>query len=114
MLTEPEINTLVRRIMRVLQPERVILFGSYAKGTAASASDVDLLVIKETPLPPARRAEDLLPMLQQMLIPVDVHIYTPEEVTELAREPWSFIHSVLQTGRTLYPEGEIPGDRTLR
>jgi len=41
----------VRRIVETLHPEKIILFGSYARGNPTSDSDVDLLVIMETDLP---------------------------------------------------------------
>lgn len=102
MLTPHEIDTLVHRIVARLQPEKVILFGSYAKGTPTAGSDLDLLVIKETALPMGRRADDLQAMLSHALIPVDVHVYTPEEVEEYGQEPLSFLNSVLRSGKTVF------------
>ena len=102
MLTQTEIDTLVRRIVARIQPERVIIFGSYAKGTATSKSDLDIFVIKETDLPMANRADDLKPMLSQTLIPVDVHIYTAKEVEEYGEEPFSLINSILRSGKTVW------------
>ncbi|RYG75564.1 nucleotidyltransferase domain-containing protein [bacterium] len=101
MLTSTEIETLVRRIVARIQPEKMIIFGSYAKGTATSRSDLDILVIKETDLPMANRADDLKPMLSHTLISIDVHIYTPEEVKEYGAEPFSFINSILKSGKTV-------------
>lgn len=102
MLTPNEIDNLVRRIVACIQPQKVVIFGSYAKGTATIKSDLDVLVIKETTLPMANRADDLKPMLSQRLIPVDVHIYTPEEVEEYGKEPFSFINSILRSGKTVF------------
>jgi predicted nucleotidyltransferase len=98
MLTHAEITELVRRIVARTRPCRVIIFGSYAKGTATVNSDLDIFVVQETELPMARRADDLAPLLASMLIPVDVHIYTPQEVQEYGRDPFSFVHSVLHSG----------------
>ena len=47
MLTPIEIDTLVGRIVARIQPKQVIIFGSYAKGTATIKSDLDIFVIKE-------------------------------------------------------------------
>jgi predicted nucleotidyltransferase len=102
MLTPTEIDTLVRRIVARIQPQKVILFGSYAKGTATIKSDLDIFVIKETDLPMANRADDLKPMLSNALIPVEVHIYTPEEVEEYGKEQFTFINSILKSGKTLF------------
>ena len=102
MLTPYEIDQLVERIAVRIQPQKIILFGSYAKGTATIQSDLDIFVIKETELPMANRADDLKPMLSHMLIPVDVHVYTPEEVDAYGSEQFSFVNSVLKSGKTVF------------
>lgn len=102
MLTVPEIDSLIQRIVGVCNPEKIILFGSHAKGTATLTSDLDLLIVKETILPMKRRADDLASIVSGSLIPIDIHVYTPEEVEEFGKEPYTFVHSVLKTGRVLY------------
>jgi predicted nucleotidyltransferase len=102
MLTPTEIDMLVRGIVACIQPQKVILFGSYAKGTATIKSDLDIFVIKETELPMANRADDLRPILSHLLIPVDVHIYTPEEVEEYGKEQFSFVNIILKSGKTVF------------
>jgi predicted nucleotidyltransferase len=104
MLTPDEIENLVQRIVARLRPQKVILFGSYAKGTPTTRSDVDFFVIKQTDQPMARRADHLKPLLSHALIPVDVHIYTPEEAEEYGKEPFSFVNSILKSGKTVFEE----------
>ena len=102
MLTPIEIDKLIARIVARIQPQKIILFGSYAKGTATIKSDLDLLIVKETHLPMANRADDLKPMLSHTLIRVDVHIYTPEEVEIYGKEQFSFVNSILRTGKLVF------------
>ena len=102
MLTPLEVEHLAARIAARIQPVRIVLFGSYAKGTPTTHSDLDLLVIRDTPLPMINRANDLRPIVSQFLVHVDVQVYTPEEIEEYGNEPGSFVHSVLTTGKTLY------------
>lgn len=104
MLTKTEINTLVERIVERIQPQKVILFGSYAKGTATIKSDLDIFIIKETELPPANRADVLKPLLANSLIRVDVHVYTPEEVEGYGEEQFSFVNSVIKSGKTVFEQ----------
>ena len=104
MLTSREIESLVRRIVQRLRPRKVIMFGSYAKGTATARSDLDIFVMKDTDLPMGSRGQALGALLAAQLIPVDVHIYTLEEVEEYAKEPFSFVSSILSTGRVVYDE----------
>jgi len=114
MLTPNEINNLVRQIVMRIQPQKVIIFGSYAKGTATIKSDLDIFVIKETALPMAKRADDLKPMLSHSLIPIDIHIYTPEEVEEYGKELFSFIHSVLNSGKTVFEKATRSSSSSFR
>jgi uncharacterized protein len=102
MLQEKEIQQLVQKIVSCMDPDKVIMFGSHAKGKATTKSDLDLLIIKDTHLPMPLRNDDLKPILCKLLVGVDAHVYTPEEVEEYGLEEYSFIHSVLKTGRTMY------------
>jgi uncharacterized protein len=102
MLNEADIKKLVERIVKCVEPDKVIMFGSYAKGIATNKSDLDLFIIKDTPLPMKQRNEELLPIVNKLLIEVDVHVYTPEEVQEYGSEKYSFVHSVLKTGKVIY------------
>jgi predicted nucleotidyltransferase len=56
MVTMKEIRSVSRQIAREFRPRRVILFGSYARGTATENSDVDLLVIADSSQPRSRRS----------------------------------------------------------
>ncbi len=102
MLTPPEIDHLIHRIVGQMQPRAVIVFGSYAKGTATFKSDLDLLIIKETTLPMAHRADELAPLLTGFRVNVDVHVYTPEEAAVYGQEPFSFVESILKSGRVAF------------
>jgi predicted nucleotidyltransferase len=102
MLTASDINAVVQRIVARADPQTVIVFGSYAKGQATSRSDLDLFIIKETPLPMANRADELKAVFLGGLIAVDVHVYTPEEVEAYGQDPTSFVNSILSTGKIVF------------
>ncbi len=106
MLRPSEIDALVAGIVARADPEEVIVFGSYAKGTATATSDLDLLLIRQTDEAPAHRADAVRPLLSGLLVRVDVHVYTPEEIAACRSDPLSFISSVLRTGRVAYRRGE--------
>jgi len=110
MLTKIEIDTLVKRMVACIQPQKVILFGSYAKGTATVKSDLDIFIIKETELPPVNRADVLKHLLANSLIRVDVHVYTPGEVEDYGEEPFSFVNSILKTGKIVFESGVAQWD----
>lgn len=102
MLETSEIDTLVSRIVERAHPNRIIVFGSYAKGTASDRSDLDLLVERDTVLPMAQRATDLSPICAGFLVPIDLHVYTPEEMREYSKEEYHFLHTVTHTGKVVY------------
>lgn len=75
---ERAIREMVRRIVRQFQPERIILFGSHARGEAGPDSDVDLLVV----MPAAKKRETAVQIgvaLHDIRVPKDIIVTTPEE-----------------------------------
>lgn len=102
MLTEKEIAALVNDIVACVDPDEVIVFGSYAKQRATPKSDLDLLVVKDTHLPKPYRHDMVQHLLNAFLVKVDAHVYTPEEVESYREEPASFINTIYRTGRVFY------------
>jgi predicted nucleotidyltransferase len=84
------------------QPERVILFGSLARGEISEWSDIDLVIIKDTPLPFLQRSREVA-LLCQSTVGVDFLIYTPSEWAQLLtdRNPFG-LEEIAQRGRILY------------
>ena len=103
MFTEEEILTIVGRIVDRVNPSKVYLFGSYAKGKATIKSDLDLLVVKDSNLPSNRRVADIKPLLSGYVIPVNVMVYTPSEIENQMKDEYSFVYSVLSSAREVYP-----------
>ena len=96
------IGDIVRRIVETAQPEKIILFGSRARGDARPNSDFDLLVIKESDEPGHRRDAPLYVALAGLNVPVDVMVYTPEEVTDWSAVPQAFITTAVREGKVVY------------
>jgi len=99
---EDLLRDLVQRILSVTQPEKIILFGSYARGDATEHSDIDILVIQHSDLPRHKRATPIRLALRGLFPSKDIVVYTPEEVEEWKSASTSFIASVLREGRVLY------------
>jgi len=74
-----EIEEYGRRIGREFEAERVILFGSYAHGTAAEDSDVDLLVVAETDLAVHERYGAVRRLVADAPASFDIIVKTPKE-----------------------------------
>ncbi|NTU65533.1 MAG: nucleotidyltransferase domain-containing protein [Chloroflexi bacterium] len=96
------IQEIVRRIVQVSQPEKVILFGSRARGTARSMSDIDLLVIAHSTQPRHRRAAPLYGVLSDIIAPMDIVVYSPEEVQEWSEVRQAFVTTAIREGQVLY------------
>ena len=95
------LSEIIRRIVEVAQPEKIILFGSAARGEMAPNSDLDLLVIKSCP---HRRelAMKLYESVGGLGCPLDIIVVTPEDVERYGRSPALVIEPALREGRLVY------------
>jgi predicted nucleotidyltransferase len=97
-----KINDIVSRIATKFDPDKIILFGSYAVGNATNNSDIDLLVIKETDLPKHKRSFDIQKLLIGSMIPMDILVYTKSEFEKEKNEKYSFLYSAIKTSKIVY------------
>ena len=102
MIGSDKIADIVKKIVSGYNPEKIILFGSYATGKPTEDSDLDLMVIKATDLPRPQRTVQVRKMLYGAMIPIDLIVYTPQEIAESKDNIFSFVSEVLNTGKTLY------------
>ena len=91
-----------RRILAVGRPQRIVLFGSRARGTARSDSDLDLLIVEESSLPRYQRSPRYYHALAGLFPSKDIVVYTPAEVEEWATVPNAFVTTAIREGTTLY------------
>jgi len=97
-LLECELERIVR-ILRQMEVQRIILFGSAARGKVNTWSDLDLIVVLNSDLPFIKR----LGLLYEQIEPrvgLDLLAYTPQEFEALRERP--FIRQALQEGTVLY------------
>jgi predicted nucleotidyltransferase len=78
MTVQDYIDALVKRILKKLDPETIILFGSHARGDAGPDSDLDLLVVMSVEGPLSEKGLEIALALPRGPIPVDVIVTTPE------------------------------------
>ena len=101
---EKEIENIVNQIIEKYKPEKVILFGSIARGEYGPDSDADFLIIKkDTPFYGADRIRELSRIIDRE-IPVDFLVYRPEEFKRRVEIGDPFLKSILEEGRVLYGE----------
>jgi predicted nucleotidyltransferase len=96
---EEQLNTLLQAL-RPYQPQRIILFGSVARGEADAESDLDVLVIKDTPEPFVKRLETMAELCP-LGVHADILVYTPAELKRMAEDGNPLILRALEEGRVI-------------
>src|SRR3989442_15805701 len=81
------LDEIVRRLIAAVDPDRIILFGSHARGDARPDSDVDLLIVKDTDEPSYRRAIPAYRVLSGLGVAKDIIWRTPAEMEDWANVP---------------------------
>ena len=101
-VSRKQINAVVRKIVDEFNPEKVILFGSYAYGKPNVDSDVDLLVVMQSNEHRAQREVKILRKLLDVPFPMDLLVRTPREIDSRLNDEDYFMREVIQQGRVLY------------
>jgi len=96
------LREIVRRIVEVAQPERIILFGSAARGEMTPDSDVDVLVVKSPPVHRGHLTEEIYMNLIGVGQAVDVVVVTPEDIEHYRDAVGLIIEPALREGRAVY------------
>lgn len=99
-----QMDEIVDRIVKLVHPQKIILFGSRARGQARADSDIDILVITESSEPRYRRSRVLYGALRNIRVPMDIVVYTPEEVAEWSEVRQAFVTTAIREGKALYEE----------
>ena len=97
---EKSLKELVDALKRY-HPQKVILFGSAARGEADGESDLDVLVIKETQEPFVARLEAMAHLCPPG-VHADILVYTPDEIQMMLDEENPFITKALHEGKVIY------------
>ncbi len=101
---QKEIKKITDQIVKEYQPERIILFGSYAWGKPTRNSDVDLFIVKKSSENRIERQRKLRRILFDDDFPaMDILIYNPDEVEKSVNKYKNlFIEDILRHGKVLY------------
>jgi predicted nucleotidyltransferase len=100
-VNQAALDEIVRRIVEVAQPEKIILFGSAARGEMGPHSDVDLLVVKSG-VHRRRLAQAIYMRLFGVGQAVDVVVVTPEDIERYKDSFALVIQPALREGKVLY------------
>ena len=102
MIGVEKINDIVNRIAQKFNPDKIILFGSYAMGNYNEDSDLDFIIVKNSNLPKNKRGLEVQRLFYGYLIPMDFKIYTPQEFNQELQNKYSFLSSAIKESKLLY------------
>ena len=102
MQIETYLKEAVDRIIKRFNPEKIILFGSYAYGKPTMDSDIDLMIVMDTDEKPHKRAVLIRMALKDIGIPKDIIVKTPQEFERFKDIVGTVIYPVAHKGKLLY------------
>jgi len=101
---DEEVTRCVQLLKEHGPPEKVILFGTLARGQVHEWSDIDLVVVEHTRLPFFQRIKKIRKLLRPR-VGMDIMVYTPEEFEQLCRERPFFREEIIARGKIVYEHG---------
>jgi predicted nucleotidyltransferase len=102
MIDEATIARAVEILRKAAHPQRIILFGSYARGRAGPDSDVDLLVVERHPKNVMSEMVRLRRLLSPLRIPVDVLVVGERHFEEWSDTPGNVLYEAASEGKVVY------------
>jgi len=96
------VDEIVRRIVDAVEPERVILFGSAARGDAGPDSDLDLMVVKAGDYRTRPMAVRVRRAVGDAGRPIDVVVVRPDDLERFRDTPGLVYRSALREGQVVY------------
>ena len=100
-IPQEAIDQVVEQIVEKFKPQKIILFGSYARGSPRPESDVDLLVVMETSLKDVQQAIQICQQIEYRF-GLDLIVHTPEYLSERVKMGDWFLRDVLEEGKVIY------------
>ena len=101
-LNEKVIAEIIRRILSITQPERIILFGSAASGRMTRDSDIDLLIVETHPDNPRDESVRLRQALRGLGLPIDVIVMSSERFQETKEIIGGIAYPANKYGKVIY------------
>ncbi|NIR50201.1 nucleotidyltransferase domain-containing protein [candidate division KSB1 bacterium] len=102
-----ELEKILTRLVQNYKPEKVILFGSLARGKVTEGTDIDLLVIKkDVPELGVDRIRELERLVRYSFA-TDFIVYRPDEVEERLRIGDPFLKQIFEEGKVLYDADQV-------
>jgi uncharacterized protein len=100
-IPQKAIDQVVKQIVEKFKPQKIILFGSYARGNPRPESDVDMLVVMDTALKDVRQAIEICQQIEYRF-GLDLIVHTPKYLAQRVKMGDWFLRDVLKEGKVLY------------
>jgi uncharacterized protein len=100
-IPQKAIDQVVEQIVEKFKPQKIILFGSYARGNPRPESDVDILVIMNTPLKEVQQAIQISQEIEYRF-GLDLIVHTPKYLEKRVKMGDWFLQDVIKEGKVLY------------
>ena len=104
---EKEIANITNQIIKKYKPQKIILYGSFARGDFGKDSDIDMLIIKESKKTRPERASDVYRLTWEVdrTLPFEPLVFTPKELEQRLKLGDPFFLTILKEGKTLHDKG---------
>lgn len=96
------LDEMVRRIVERFHPEKIILFGSYARNESTDDSDFDILVVMPAENSQRQKANEIDLALADRTVPMDVIVVTPEQFDRQKNLAGTIVYKAAREGRVIY------------
>jgi len=106
-ISEKDIQEVIRKIAEGANPEKIILFGSYASGIPTADSDVDLLVVLNSDLSYLERHAQVSGLVLDRKFPMDILVLTPSEIEKRMKATNSIVRDAVEHGRVMYERNKL-------
>lgn len=107
MVDQEVLEEVIRRIVHSAHPEKIILFGSAARGNMDRHSDIDLLVIKHGKFDAGLVMEQIYMQLIGIGHAVDVIVVSSEDAERYRDSPYCIVYPAIREGREVYRAGAV-------
>lgn len=102
-ITPELLEEIKQKIVKAINPEKIILFGSYAWGSPTESSDLDLyIIVSEAGTPAYKKSREVYRALRGTNVPIDVVVQTHDQVESSKRVMTSLAKKVIEEGIVLY------------
>ena len=102
MISEENIKKIVDKLVETAKPQKIYLFGSYARGDAREKSDLDFLVVERRLINKRKEMVRLHDAIRSMRLPVDILVAGESHFNEWSKIPGTIINRVITEGKLYY------------